>query len=867
MRMMLYACMIAYSSQVKGDVQQGDDTLSVWVNGLCGQCKDRIEEAALRTKGVNSASWDEVTRTLQVAVDPGKFKPDKLHYKVASVGHDTRELLAPDPVYDALPMCCKYRDFASHNEATGQEEHDHDHGSGESSQMSDDPLHEQLTGVSGHVYETNEQGNRTALAGANVYWMGTTSGTITDKEGRFVIGLEEGMHMLLVSYVGYGTDTLHIHEPAEVEVNFSSALHLDEVQVIHRVKPTSISFSSAYNIRQIHEKELTKAACCNLSESFETNPSVDAAFTDAVTGTRKIEMLGLAGPYVQITRENMPDIRGLSALYGLTYIPGSWIEGMQLNTGAGSVVNGFESITGQINVELRKPENSDRLFVNAYGNSDGAMETNILTAYAINEKWHGSLLLHGNARPFQLDHNGDGFVDHPTGKQMTLLKRFKYTGDHGFESQLGLKVVYSDHLGGEAAFDPDTPRQEQSFWGTRMDARRLEAWAKAGKVFEDRPYSSMGFQVSGVVHRQDAYFGMTDYQAEQQSVYSNLIWQSILGNTNHQYRTGVSFQMDRFEEALTFGSYNRLEWVPGAFLEYTFNHLDKFTAVAGIRADYHNNYGAFVTPRLHLRYEPVEKTVLRASAGRGQKTASIFAENIGIFASSRSLLLDGTSEGTPYGLDAEVAWSYGLHFAQGFRLGKGDAVLSLDYYHTRFTNQIVVDLDLDPQQVHFYNLEGSSFSNSMQVQLDLEPLERYEIRLAYRFNDARTTYSGELLSRPLTSRHRAFVNMAYETEGHWTFDVTWHWQGSKRIPGTEENPEPYQMADRSPGFSLVNFQVGKKLFERLEVYAGVENLFDFKQEQPIIASQDPFGPWFDASLIWGPVFGRKLYGGLRFRIK
>jgi outer membrane receptor protein involved in Fe transport len=627
-----------------------------------------------------------------------------------------------------------------------------------------------------------------------------------------------------------------------------------------------MDFNSAYNIQTMHEKELTKAACCNLSESFETNPSVDAGMTDAVTGTRKIEMLGLAGPYVQIMRENMPDVRGLSALYGLTYTPGTWIEGIQLNMGAGSVVNGYESITGQINVELRKPEKSDRLFLNLYGNSDGRMEANVMTAYPIGKNWSGGTLLHGNSRPFQLDHNQDGFVDHPTGEQLVAMQRFKYQGENGVQSQLGLKVVWGDQVGGQMDFDPETSRDQQSYWGSGLNTRRLEAWAKIGKVFENKPYASMGFQLSGLNHRQDAYFGLTDYLADQQSLYANLIYQSILGNTNHQYRTGISFQADSYDELVGTEEYERREMVPGAFFEYTFNHLDIFTAVLGLRADYHNLYGAFVTPRLHLRYEPVEKTVFRASVGRGQKTASIFAENLGIFASSRSIYLEQTSGELPYGLEAEVAWNYGLNFAQGFQLGQAESVFKLEYYHTRFTNQVVIDLDRNPQEVHFYNLDGDSWSHSFQAQWDLEPLERYDIRLAYRFNDVQATYGDELLPRPLIAKHRAFANMAYATKDLWTFDITWSWQGAKRIPSTESNPEPYRMEAYSPSFSLVNLQLGKTIFENLELYAGIENVFGFTQKDPILASDDPFGPWFDSSLIWGPVFGRKFYGGLRFRI-
>ncbi len=841
----LLLCIVfgAYGQHAQASPEAATDSLSIWVNGACGMCKTRIEKAALTVRGVESASWDTESHQLRINIHPDKFKSRKLHYKIASVGHDTEEMLAPDPVYEALPECCKYRD--------PNNPHFQEHSG---------------TKVTGYVYEIGEQGEKQALLAANVHWAGTGNGTITGKDGRFSIPLEEGAAFLVVSYVGYQNDTLYLDYPAEVEVAFSKALMLEEVQVVHRIKPTSIDFSSAYNIQNIHEKELTKAACCNLSESFETNPSVDAGLTDAVTGTRKIEMLGLAGPYVQIMRENMPDVRGLSALYGLTYTPGTWIEGIQLNMGAGSVVNGFESITGQINVELRKPENSDRLYLNLYGNGAGRMESNIQTAYRINEKWSGSLLLHGNTRPLQLDHNGDGFVDHPTGNQVVAMKRFKYEGANGIQSQLGYKYVWLDQVGGQVQFDPETPRDEQSYWGSRMNTRRMEGWVKIGKIFENKPYASMGFQLSGMVHRQDAYFGLTDYLADQRSLYSNLIYQSILGNTNHQYRTGLSFQGDLYEETLGSDIYERRELVPGAFLEYTFNHLDMFTAVAGLRADFHNIYGLFFTPRLHLRYEPREKTVFRASAGRGQKTASIFAENTGILASSRNIILHSGNSDSPYGLDPEVAWSFGINAAQGFQLGEAESVFKLDFFHTRFTNQVVIDLDRDPREVHFYNLEGDSWSNSLQAQLDMEPLERYDIRLAYRINDVRTTYGDELLPRPLVAKHRAFINMAYTTQGLWSFDITWSWQGAKRIPSTDISPEPYRLEDYSPAYSLVNLQLGKTVFKKLELYVGIENLFAMIQEDPILASDDPFGPWFDSSLIWGPVFGRKFYGGLRFRI-
>lgn len=848
-------CLLLFTgTPVQAMVQAESDTLSLWVNGLCGMCKATIEKAAYKTPGVEEASWDAETRTLSLEVNPKRFKEDRLHYRIASSGYDTRSMLAPDPVYDALPMCCKYRDFKNHEEAQAAESHE------------GEQPHAEEGLVRGQVYELDASGELKALPGANVYWLGAEGGSTSDSEGTFEIPLEAGQHMLVVSFVGMGSDTLHVHDPSQLEVVFSGATALEGVSITHEIKPTSLQFNSAYNIRNISEKELTKAACCNLSESFETNPSVDASFTDAVTGTRQIEMLGLAGPYVQITRENMPEIRGLLSLYGLNYIPGTWIHGMQLNMGAGSVVNGYESMTGQINVELRKPWDSDRLFLNAYANSDGAFEGNLQTAYALGEHWKGSLQLHGNFRPFALDQNEDGFRDLPGGETLVALKRFQYKGEHGFNSQIGIRGIYADHLGGQMDFDPDQDREDQPSWGTGTRSKGIEVWAKAGKIFENRPYSSLGFQVSGLFHDQESFFGLTRYDARQQSYYANLIYQGILGNTNHQYRTGLSFQGDHFDEAVNAQAFERREYVPGVFLEYTFNFMDRFTAVMGIRGDYHNRYGAFVSPRMHLRYEPVDRLVFRASAGRGLRTSSVFAENIGMFASSRQLFLEGNHPDGAYGLGPEIAWSLGFNVAKGLEIGNRELVLSADFYHTRFMEQVLVDYDQAPSEVHIYMLDGDSRSNSFQAQAEWEVLDRFDLRLAYRLNDVYSQYEDQWLARPLTARHRAFVNLAYATSSEWNFDLTWNWQGSKRIPSTQANPEPYQLDAWSPSFSLVNLQVGKN-FDRLELYGGIENLLGFHQEDPILAAGDPFGPYFDASLIWGPIMGQKYYLGLRYRIR
>ncbi|WP_422360546.1 TonB-dependent receptor [Reichenbachiella sp.] len=721
--------------------------------------------------------------------------------------------------------------------------------------------------VKGKVFELGENGDEIPLVGANIYWLGTTKGAPTDADGKFNLDRVSGTDQLVASYIGYQNDTLRASDNQELSIQLLPDVTLDEVEVEYRQKTVQIDYLNPLKSELISEKELLKAACCNLSESFETNPSVDVSFTDAVTGTRQIQMLGLAGPYTQITRENMPDVRGLSAIYGMVYIPGTWIESIQLNKGAGSVVNGYESVAGQINVELRKPEKSDKLYANLYANEGGRFEANLNWSQMVGENWSTAVLLHTKANAIERDRNKDGFLDNPLSQHFIGLNRWKYIGENGLMMQFGVKGTYIDNLGGQVDFDPDRDRGTTNYWGMNLLTKRYEAWTKIGEVYIEQPWKSVGLQISGVYHDQDSYFGLNEYDADQQSFYGNFIYQSMIGNTDHQFKTGASIQYDRYDEVLNTNDYGRTEVVPGAYFEYSYSFLDKFNAMAGFRVDHHNLYGTFMTPRVHLRYALTDQTVLRASVGRGQRTASVLAENIGVFASSRQILVQGDGSDKPYGLDAEVAWNFGINLTQEFRLDYRDGSFSVEYYRTNFENQIVVDLDQSPQQVAFYNLNGESYSNSFQTQVDYEILKFVDMRIGYRWFDVNTTYGDVTLQKPLVSAHRAFLNLGYETRSDWKFDYTFNWQGEKRIPYTGSNPSDYQLQQKSPDFYLMNVQVTKSWSERFEVYVGVENLLNYRQENPILASEDPFGDYFDSSLVWGPIFGRNTYAGLRYRIK
>ena len=712
-----------------------------------------------------------------------------------------------------------------------------------------------------------KEGKVYPLPGALISVPQTGQGTAADADGHFSITVADSIDKLYVSYVGYEGDTVTLSPSKnEIEVVLDAPRKLTEVIIARRRKSTEISLIGAIKTERIGAKELMKAACCNLSESFETTPSVDVAFTDAVSGYKQIQMLGLAGPYTLITRENIPDVRGLAAVTGLTFTPGTWIEGMQLSKGTGSVVNGYESVAGQINIELIKPfeEESDHWLFNLYQNTQGRSEGNIVYNEQLSDALSTSVMLHGRSQWMKVDQNGDGFLDQPMGNQFVGLNRWYYFSPKGLEIQGGVKVTNVTNTGGQWDYQKDGEQIAGKPWGFELNTQRYEGWAKIGKMFK-RPATSMGLQMGGVYHNQNGLYGTRNYDAKQKTLYANLIYQSYISNTNHVIKGGLSNLLDNYEEQVLGKTFTRTEIVPGAFAEYAYNST-KWNIVAGLRGDYHNLYGAFATPRLHMRYSPFEKTSIRASVGRAQRTANIIAENMGYLASNRSFLIYGDGSNKAYGLDAEVAWNTGINLTQKFMLDYRDGAVSFDYYYTNFTNQVVIDVE-DPHMVRFYNLQGPSFAHSLQGQLDYEVIHNLDLRLAYRWYDVQSDYMGTLKMRPLVAAHRAFVNVGYETRNGFKFDYTLHWTGQKRVPLLHHGHSADVVNGYSPSFFQMNAQITKTFGDNFDLYVGAENITNYMQHDAIIGASAPFAAGFDASMAWGPVMGRNIYGGLRYRIK
>jgi outer membrane receptor for ferrienterochelin and colicin len=816
-------------------------------------CKNRIEKAA-KGKGITSAIWDVDTKILSLDYDPSITSLEKVQGRIADVGHDTELKKAKDFVYNELPDCCHYRE----KEEAGPGTHN-DQPAGISS----------IGVVTGVVMEIDNKGNFHPLQGASVISLGTGKGVMTGNDGIFKISADSTVQRLIISYTGYASDTIAVHPAEEIRVVMASGGHLKEVKVTVRQKASYISLLNPVRTQVMTDKELFKAACCNLSESFETNPSVDVSYNDAVTGSKQIQLLGLSGAYTQLTVENLPGPRGIATPLGLNSIAGPWIESIQLTKGVGSVANGYESIAGQINVELKKPENSEKLFANAYVNDFGKADLNVNLASKIGNKWSTGVLLHDDfLNNRKLDVNNDGFRDLPTGNLFSAMNRWKFDDGKGWLMQFGIKALIDQRTGGQVNYDPAEDKLTTNSYGLGITTKRFEEFAKIGYVFPQKKYKSFGLQLSSFQHEQDSYFGLTTYNAKQDNFYSNLIYQSIIGTTVHKFRTGISFVYDNYKEDFRNTNYDRKEAVPGAFFEYTYDPSDKFSAIAGLRIDHNSLYGSFVTPRLHLRYEPIKGTVIRVSGGRGERTANIFAENMGALISSRQVNILASGPGKAYGLNPEIAWNEGISLDQKFKLFSRPGSVTIDFFRTDFQNQVVVDMDKTAREINFYDLAGQSYSNSFQLEVNHEVLNKLDLRLAYRLFDVKTTYHGELLQRPLVAKHRAFANIAYELKG-WKVDYTITYNGTKRIPFTKDNPTQYQLLEKSPSYVLMNAQISKTLGKKhpLDVYLGGENLTSYFQKDPVLASDQPFGPYFDASLVWGPLTGRMFYTGIRYKIR
>ncbi|HLU87877.1 MAG TPA: TonB-dependent receptor, partial [Taishania sp.] len=629
---------------------------------------------------------------------------------------------------------------------------------------------------------------------------------------------------------------------------------LPELVVEYRRNTKSFSKVSTLAVEQISLGELRKAACCNLSESFETNVSVDVNFTDAISGAKTIQMMGLEGVYTQIQMENIPYLRGLEQAFGLSSFPGTWINSIQITKGTGTVVNGYESMAGLVNIEMFKPQEMDIFFVNGYGNIFGRAELNAHGSMHVGKKWSTALFAHGSGVFVENDYNKDKFMDMPMGSLYAFNNRWSYQGEK-MEAQIGVNTYVESKYGGQVGYRPNA---NSPLYGMESNAKHIDLFAKTG-FFMKKPYNSIGVIYNLKYQNNSALYGLRQFKGEEKRGYINGMFESIIGNTNHKYKVGLSAVLLDIKQQMDSLNDNRTEIVPGAFAEYTYSGA-RFTSVVGMRGDYHNLYNFQFTPRVHMKYAITEFTDLRITGGKGWRVPNYMIDNISLMATSKQWI-------APTETKPEISWNVGGSIVQTFKLFGESASLIADYYYTFFENQLIVDRDANHHQVIFRNMQSKSFSHSFQTEFAFSPIRQIDIRLAYKYLDVRAQYGGKLQEKVMIPKHRGFVNIAYHTRNKkWEFDATGSIFGSSRLMVMQLDSVNFTNDNKTKVYPQVSAQITYK-HKRWDFYLGGENLTNYKQKNPIIDAANPFGTYFDATRIWAPIVGINVYAGFRFTIE
>ena len=667
---------------------------------------------------------------------------------------------------------------------------------------------------------------------------------------------------------GMMNDTIKVKGNDETEeILVNGDVEIDEIVVVERRKGLTKSRSSVTNVDIISSAELARAACCNLGESFTTNPSVDVSYSDATTGAKQIKLLGLSGTYVQMLTENIPNYRGTAAPFSLGYIPGPWMESIQVSKGSSSVKNGYEAITGQINVEFKKPQSTQSVNVNLYANTKQKYEANFDANIHLNERLSTSLLGHYENGNKAHDDNEDGFLDMPKVEQYHFQNRWAWMGDH-YVFQASIQAIKEDRTSGQDSHshtEESTSSTGTELYQIGIETERYEAFTKNAYIFNKEKSTNVALILAGSLHKQDANYGYKLYNVDQKNAYVSLMFETTFDKHN-SLSTGLSLNYDYYDQEYRLDNETETtptkdtekETVPGAYIQYTYNWEDKLILMGGLRIDHSNLYGTFVTPRAHIKYAPNEYVNLRASVGKGYRTNHVLAENNYLLASGRKVSIEAN-------LEQEEAWNYGISSSFYLPLCGKTLNINMEYYYTNFLHQMVIDLDSDPHAVQFKNLEGDSYSHTFQVEASYPFFKGFTLTAAYRLTDVKTTYNGELKERPLTSKYKGLLTASYQTPlGLWQFDVTFQLNGGGRMPTPYTTDEDTPSWDtRYKAYGQLSAQI-TRWFRHWSIYVGGENMTNFKQKDPIVSASDPWSTNFDSTLVWGPVHGAIYYLGIRY---
>lgn len=653
---------------------------------------------------------------------------------------------------------------------------------------------------------------------------------------------------------------------------YNKEQNLDEVTVTS--KTTTKRMIGAVNGMQISQQEMFRAACCSLGESFTTNPSVDVNYSDAATGAQQIKLLGLSGTYVQMLTETMPAFRGSAMPYALGFVPGTWMKSISVSKGAASVKNGYESITGQIDIEYLKPDDEEHADIDLYVDDMLTHQVDAAWNKHLNDKLSTVLLLHYNKDVDCSDANEDLFLDVPKTEQYNIANRWKLKTPR-YIMHAGVSLLREDRLGG-------TMDEAATPFHINIRTDRYEVYMKHAFILNPEKGSNIAFFANGAMNKMDSRFGEYEgepwkrYRVNEKNLSSQLMYETKFDD-HHSLSAGFSFYHDRLKQfarnrQVYYGSHWEFlcnnaeeENTYGAYSEYTYTLGTKLTAMAGLRWDRSSIHGAFVTPRAHIKYQPWDIVSFRVSAGKGYRTVHALAENSNLFSSGRKLLIQGN-------LKQEETWNYGISAALNFPVGEKVLKVNAEYYYTNFANQAVIDYasQTDIQNndyiIYIHDLTGKSYSHVYQIDASYNLFKGLDVTVAYRRNNVKCTYGVHPYSteqsmtflgdKPLTSKYKGLITASYKDELElWQLDATLQLNGGGILPDRTE----YK------AYPLLSAQVTRS-FRYFDIYLGSENITDFIQKDAVRCVEAPYSKDFEPSFIYGPVDGRMIYAGVRIKL-
>ena len=743
---------------------------------------------------------------------------------------------------------------------------------------------QRVQSLKGVVFASTLSGKEEPVPFASVYWLESGTYMDCDENGAFeFMHVKENDATLVATAIGYTRDTVVVQPGMTyVEFHLTGINELAEAVVVSKQEGNYLSRITPVKTEVITAAGLCKMACCNLAESFENSASVTVGYSDAITGAKQIRLLGLSGIYTQMLDENRPVMRGLASPFGLSYIPGQWLESIQIAKGPSSVINGVEAITGQINMEHRKPTAEQPLFINLFLSDMLRTEANIASSLQLNEKWSTVMMGHVSTDPMSHDSNKDGFRDEPQTLQFNIGNRWLYYDESGMQIRFGFRALKDDRIGGMMDYDPDNhvDLDETAPWGSHIVNEGVSGFFKVGVPLNAENSRNVAVVGDYTYHKLDSRFGNRHHFGNQNSAFLNIMYQDI-PNDSHRFTFGIRNQYDLFDETLDDvvsasirgQRYNlgREENQIGVYGEYTYSLGEKLTAVVDFSADYNNLHGWLFSPRANVKYAFTDALILRASGGRGFRSSNVIVDNLGMMSTGRLVRFGAPAQPQTDAsfLGIEDAWTYGGNLTGYLPWGYDEsAYISFDYFRSQFVEQVIVDQEWQSGETWIYNLSDlvnpRSYTNTYQVDFSIYPIERFNILATFRYTDSKVTLRDRgLVERPLVSRYKGVLNLQYATRMNiWTFDFTAQINGPSRLPdfAVKAGESAY-----SPVYPMLFAQITRK-FSSVDVYVGAENLTNYKQKNPIIDAANPYGADFNSSVIWGPLMGIKVYAGLRFTL-